>query len=105
TAVIFNEAAAKDFGWTPEEAIGQALTGYTENTERTPVVIGVVKDFNFFSFREQVEPQLFHQFHDYQPLRFLVRIPAGDPAPMLAGLEREWATIVPNLPFSYSFLD
>lgn len=105
TSVIFNEAAAKDFGWTPEEAIGQPLTGYTQDTERTPIVIGVVKDFNFFSFREAVEPQLFHQFHDYQPLRFLVRIPAGDPASVLAGVEKVWSAIVPSLPFSYSFLD
>lgn len=105
TSVIFNEAAAKDFGWTPEEAIGQPLTGYSRDPERTPIVIGVVKDFNFFSFRDKVEPQLFHQFHDYQPMRFMVRIPAGNPTPVLNNLEKEWAAIVPDFPFSYSFLD
>lgn len=105
TSVIFNESAAKDFGWTAESAIGQPLTGYTQDTERTPVVIGVVKDFNFFSFRETVEPQMFHQFQDYQPYRFLVRIPAGNPAPTLGNIEREWAAIVPDFPFTYSFLD
>ncbi|MEZ4988843.1 MAG: ABC transporter permease [Saprospiraceae bacterium] len=105
TSVIFNESAVKDFGWTNEEAIGKPLTGYTQDTERTPIIIGVVKDFNFFSFRDQVEPQLFHQFHDYQPFRFLVRIPAGDPAAVLSGLEQEWNAIVPDYPFSYSFLD
>ena len=105
TSVIFNEAAAKDFGWTAEEAIGQPLTGYSRDPERTPIVIGVVKNFNFFSFREGIEPQLFHQFHDYQPLRFMVRIPAGNPGPILATIEKEWNAIVPDFPFSYSFLD
>lgn len=105
TSVIFNESAAEYFGWTAETAVGQPLTGYTQDTERTPVVIGVVKDFNYFSFRDNVEPQLFHQFHDYQPLRFMVRIPAGDPAPVLANIEEEWSAIVPDFPFTYSFLD
>lgn len=105
TSVIFNEAAARDFGWTAEEAIGQPLTGYSRDPERTPIVIGVVKDFNFFSFRDQVEPQLFHQFHNYQPFRFLVRIPAGNPGKVLAGIEEDWQSIVPDFPFTYSFLD
>lgn len=105
TSVIFNEAAAEDFGWTPEEAVGQPLTGYTQDQEKTPIVIGVVKNFNFFSFRDGVEPQLFHQFHDYRPFRFMVRIPAGNPAPALAAIEKEWQTIVPDYPFTYSFLD
>lgn len=105
TSVIFNEAAAEDFGWTAEEAIGQPLTGYSSDAERTPIVIGVVKNFNFFSFREGVEPQLFHQFFDYQPFRFMVRIPAGNPAPVLAEIKKEWAAIVPDFPFAYSFLD
>ncbi|PHN01938.1 ABC transporter permease [Flavilitoribacter nigricans] len=105
TSVIFNESAAKDFGWTAESAIGQPLTGYSRDPERTPIVIGVVKDFNFFSFREGVEPQLFHQFYDYQPFRFMVRIPSGNPEQVLKNIETEWEAIVPDFPFSYSFLD
>ena len=34
----------KDFGWTAQTAIGQELKGYSENF--SPVVIGVVKNFN-----------------------------------------------------------
>jgi putative ABC transport system permease protein len=103
TSVIVNEAFVRDFGWTTETAIGQELTGYSEQV--TPVVIGVVKDFHFRSFHEAVAPQLFHQFADYQPFRFLVRLTPGNPAPALEALGQTWTRLVPDVPFKYSFLD
>ncbi len=103
-SVIINESMMADFGWTLDDAIGQELTGYHEEGKQ-PIVIGVAKDFHFRSFRETVKPQLFHQFEDYVPFRFFVRIKAGDPAPVLADLKSTWAGIVPSIPFKYSFLD
>ncbi|GJM35667.1 MAG: ABC transporter permease [Saprospiraceae bacterium] len=105
TAVIANEAMVRNFGWTIDEAVGQPLTGYTENTERTPVVIGVVKDFNYRSFHQEVDPQMFHQFHDYQPYKFFIRLQANAQAAALADIEKAWSEIVPDLPLQYSFLD
>ena len=66
-----------DFGWTLNNAVGQELKGYSDNL--TPVVVGVVRNFNFLPLREDVNPQLFHQFSDYAPYKFFVRIKAGDP--------------------------
>lgn len=103
-SVIINEAMVKDFGWTTETAVGQELTGYSDNG-KNPLVIGVVKDFNYRPFSEQVRPQMFHQFEDYAPFKFFVRIPSGDPAPALKMLNNTWAKVAPALPFKYSFLD
>lgn len=102
-AVIVNESMVRDFGWTVDHAIGQPLTGYSE--KMTPVVIGVVKDFNYSSFTKKIEPQLFNQFSDYQPYRFFVRIKPGNPAKALAAIESAWKKIVPAFPLKYSFLD
>ncbi len=103
-SVIINESMVSDFGWTPDIAIGQDLTGYFQEGTQ-PKVVGVVKDFHFRPFRENVKPQMFHQYDDYDPFRFFVRVAAGDPAPVLATLEQNWTQIVPDIPFKYSFLD
>ncbi len=103
TSVIVNEAFVRDLGWTPETAVGQPLTGYFES--KTPVVIGVVKDFHFRPFREPVEPQLFHQFSDYQPYKFFVRLQSGQTQQALTALQSAWEQAVPDAPFKYSFLD
>ena len=72
---------------------------------KTPVVIGVVKNFNFRPFREEIKPQMFHQFADYEPYKFFVRIKPGNPAPALAAMQKAWTGVVADLPFKYSFLD
>jgi putative ABC transport system permease protein len=103
TAVIINETMVSDFGWTVNTAVGKQLTGYMETL--TPVVIGVVKDFHFRPFSEKVEPQMFHQFHDYAAYKYFVRLRPGNPANALEQVKKAWASVVPGLPFKYDFLD
>ena len=103
TSVIVNEAMVNDFGWTLDNAVGQQLKGYMET--KTPVVTGVVKNFNYRPFKEKVMPQMFHQFADYAPYKFFVRIKPGNPAPAISAMNKAWSSIVADLPFKYSFLD
>jgi len=103
TSVIINEALARDFGFSIDSAIGQQLRGYSE--EVTPVVVGVVKDFNYRPLREKVEPQMFHHFGNYAINKFFVRLKAGDPSKALATLNKAWSSLVTDLPFRYTFLD
>jgi putative ABC transport system permease protein len=102
-SVIINETMARDFGLSIDSAVGQSLTGYSETL--TPVVIGIVKDFHYRPFSEKVEPQMFHQFSNYQPHKFFVRIKAGDPSKALATLNKAWSSLVVELPFRYDFLE
>jgi len=102
-SVIVNEAMVKDFGWTVDNAVGQQIKGYMES--KTPIVIGVVRDFNFRPLKEKVMPQMFHQFADYSPYKFFVRVKPGNPAPALAAMQKAWSSVVADLPFNYSFLD
>ncbi|HUR11625.1 MAG TPA: ABC transporter permease [Flavitalea sp.] len=103
TSVIVNEEMVKDFGWTVDNAVGQPLTGYGEKL--TPVVIGVVKNFHFRPFREEVKPQLFHRFSSYSPMKYFVKIRPGDPSGSLKTIGAAWKKVVPDFPFKYSFLD
>jgi putative ABC transport system permease protein len=106
TSVIFNEAAVRYFGWTNESAIGQVISGYnSEDPSRNPVVIGVVRDYNFRSMHEQVKPMMFTNFKDYTPFQYFVRIAPGNPEPALERIRKAWAAAEPVLPFRFSFLD
>ncbi|MFT3679005.1 MAG: ABC transporter permease [Ferruginibacter sp.] len=107
-AVIINETMMKEFGWNVQDVIGKRLTGYHEEKtpdEKTPMVIGLVKDFNFLSLKEKIQPQMFHQFADYAPFKFFVRFKPGDPTPAIAAIQKTWSSLVPSIPLKYSFLD
>jgi putative ABC transport system permease protein len=108
TSVIINEAMMNNFGWTLQNAIGQRLNGYYDNPERdaqTPVVIGVVQNFNYLDLRQQVQPQMFQQFSFNVPHHFFVRIRPGDPSKALSQLQTAWKNIAPEYPLKYNFLD
>jgi putative ABC transport system permease protein len=102
-SIIVNESMVKNFGWTVENAIGKTLPEFAE--DRLPVVIGVVKDFNFRSFYETVTPQLLHQFSGHQPYKYFVRIQPGNQRTVLADLQKAWSSVAPGMPFKYSFVD
>lgn len=104
-AILINETMAKDFGWTIDEAVGQELTGFYEGEQAEPIVIGVVKDFNYRSFHQEIQPQFFQQFPNQYIGKFFVRLQAGNPETALVELEKAWNTVVSGIPFQYSFLD
>ena len=51
-AYIVNEKAARNFGWTPEEAVGKDLK--YEGVDG--IIVGVVKDFHFNSLHHSIDP-------------------------------------------------
>lgn len=103
SSVIINESLMNALGFSINNAIGQVLKGY--GGKNAPVVIGVVKDFNFLSLSQQVPPQMFHQFAGYEPNHFFVRIKPGDPSKALEDIMAAWKEIAPDYPIKYSFLD
>ncbi|MBK7940136.1 MAG: ABC transporter permease [Lewinellaceae bacterium] len=106
SSIIINESMVREFGWTVENAVGQQLLGYHEDPKHPqPTVIGVVRNFHFRPLKEEILPQMFHQFNGYQPFKYFVRLAPGDPVPTLAALKNAWSGVEPVLPFKYSFLD
>lgn len=95
-AVVINEQAAKLlYGGN---ALGKKLYNEYEYT-----VIGVVKDFNFESLKNEIRPLVFFP-HGNQ--RFLhVRLRPGDHQLMVQQLESIWKAQTSEIPFHYAFLD
>ena len=104
-SVIINETLMKTMGWTPDKAIGQRLKGMQSgDTTSPPVVIGVVRDFNFQSMNSKVEPQVFHRFPGSVSERFYIRIRPGDPAHVLSAIAGAWKKVAPDYPLKYNFV-
>lgn len=102
-SIIVNETLVKEFGWTADNAVGQTLDGFSP--DKTPVVIGVVKNFNFSHAGEEIKPQMFSPFFDKSRPKIYVRIKPGNPERALASIQKTWSSLVPDVPLQYNFLD
>ncbi len=104
--VILNEAAVKAIGW--KNPVGQYLRYPGGNYTRFKVV-GVVKDFDASSVREAITPfGLFHkssQMNGSPKNYMLVKVQRGSEQSVLSSAEQQWKRFMPQVPFSYSFLD
>ncbi|MDR3713170.1 MAG: ABC transporter permease [Puia sp.] len=108
-AVIINESTLRLLGWTPENAIGRRFKDYNNMGVQSPVIIGVVADFNFNALNQQVTPQIFHEFPQIPqmgtPDYFYVRLSPGDPSKALAAMQAAWKKFAPEYNLRYTFLD
>ncbi len=100
-AFIINETAARRIGWgSSEEAIGKGF-GYGQ---RNGQIIGVVKDFHFESFHQEISPiVMFLSKTDMAQIS--IRIGPENIPQTMAFLKDIWAEMRPDYPFSYYFID
>lgn len=111
TAAVVNEAYIKYYGL--KDPIGKKLPGpYTQQ------IIGVVKDFNYESLRNEIKPLLLTiqadsvirkseniNYASSTEPRISVRLKAGNLAAGIEALKQAWKNVAPNTNFEYSFLD
>ncbi|WP_121812703.1 ABC transporter permease [Mucilaginibacter kameinonensis] len=103
TGMIINETAAKVFGYG-DNAIGKTVTTGIAKDIKKYHVIGVVKDFNFSSLRDNVTPLVMALDNDWLA-RLSIRVNTHNLPALMAGIEKKWKTIAPNEHFDYSFMD
>ena len=102
-AVILNERAVRDIGWTPEEAIGKhMMNSFLDTLERQ--VIGVVKDYHFVSLKNAIEPLVITAMPPSSADLMIVRMTGGSPGTAIKELEEQWAAFTP-FPMDYHFMD
>jgi putative ABC transport system permease protein len=105
TAIIINEAAARQFG-IARDPLGKTIRyaaymhGQTDFT-----VIGVVKDFNFSSVRTSVLPLVLTNTPADVPPAFSIRIAPGHVPDVLTRVKQLFTVYAPAIPFHYSFMD
>lgn len=104
TGVIINEAAAKLLAF--ENPVNQVL--YIPQDQQAKVmkpyhIIGVMKDFNFHSLRENVTPMVFNMEKSNGAI--IARVNAADIPLLLSQVKNTWSGLSPNQQFDYSFMN
>jgi len=97
---VLNETAAKQLGWTPEQAIGKKMF---LGDDRPGYVKGVVRDFNFQSLHDPIKAYIL--FPEHWSRELLVKLSGQNLPQTISFLESKWKTLVPDRPFEYRFLD
>ncbi len=94
---ILNETAVKQAGI--KDPVGKAFTLW----DRKGTIIGVVKDFNYASLRQAIEPAIFY----YEPpnWRIYIKTTGKDAPKAIAAAQKIWKQYSTDFPFQYSFLD
>ena len=101
-AIILNETAVRLLGWE-DDPIGKQIV-LPAYGNRSPTVIGVVKDYHSLTLREEIAPMGF--IGDWRLFVSLaLRIRSENTAQTLSFLEMQWKRFVPDAPFEYHFLD
>jgi putative ABC transport system permease protein len=110
SGVILNESAIDRLGFS-DSPIGHKISLFRDNADgsmdhnqlETWEIIGVAKDFNFESLREQVTPLGLFFGSSRGSLAF--RYEADNTQQVITTLENKWKQLAPGEPFNYSFLD
>ncbi|MBA3648523.1 MAG: ABC transporter permease [Chitinophagales bacterium] len=103
-AIIINESAAKLLSF--KDPINQKLY-LLKNLQTKAVsaynIIGVVKDFNFNSLREQVTPMVLFDREEHGSIA--LRINTSNIPGLIRQVQDKWKTMAPGQPFAYSFMN
>ncbi|MEM9937183.1 MAG: FtsX-like permease family protein, partial [Bacteroidota bacterium] len=100
--LIFNEAAIAMMGFTTEEAIGKPIKMWGGPTKN---IIGVVKDFHFESFHEEVKPMVFFHLSTNNLRYVMARLIQGQEQETLEHLSSFYEEINPGFSLNYKFMD
>ena len=105
TAIVLNETAVRVLGL--DDPIGVMINNNASQNSGFEVV-GVIKDFNYESMHSQVRPMaLFLQGgRQFRPAQyFAIKLKPGNMNQAIQKINQTWVSMVPNLPFSYTFLE
>ncbi len=105
TAIILNETAVKLLGYT-DDPINKKIYGGEGLLIGKPQefhVIGVVKDFNFSSLRDEIGPLCL--FYGKSPWATAFKVETSDLAALVQKIKNTWNEFSPAIPFNYSFMD
>jgi ABC-type antimicrobial peptide transport system permease subunit len=95
---IINETMEKIMGM--ENAVGATLKFGSTGT-----IVGVMKDFNFASLHDKIEPLAISMWGPQFWNFMYIRVNPGNLTRTMAQLENAWKRIMPAYPFDYHFVD
>ena len=102
--IVLNESAVKALGLTVNSAINRQIKVPSFGAILT--VAGVIRDFNYSSLQNKVEPLAFFHVKDARAYRYLsLKLSTGNIVETVANIRNKWKEMSPGTPFEYSFMD
>ena len=102
--IVLNESAVKALGLTVNSAINRQIKVPSFGAILT--VAGVIRDFNYSSLQNKVEPLAFFHVKDARAYRYLsLKLSTGNIVETVASIRNKWKEMSPGTPFEYSFMD
>jgi putative ABC transport system permease protein len=102
-AMVINEKMVRSLGFkNAQDALGKSY--FISLNEYKPEIIGVVKDFNSGSLRNEITSQVFMTNPNWFK-EFIVKVKSANMTSTINSLKEVWAKFFPQYPFEYSFLD
>jgi putative ABC transport system permease protein len=95
---LINESFARELGW--EDPIGKQISRNGKHE-----VIGVVKDFNFSTLHEKIEPLIITEKLEIGINVISAKISKGDIKETLDRIETVWGKFAGDIPFEFYFMD
>lgn len=102
SGVLINEAAAKMLGYY-NDPLTKKIYRPTSKGPAEYRVLGIVKDFNFNSLKENITPVVMFLSQDNGALS--IRVNTKNYPAFVAQVEKMWKNLNPNEHFEYSFMD
>lgn len=106
--MVVNEATLRKFGVPLEKAVGQKLFFDDRFGGNVPVpieIIGVVKDFHFADMHQVIEPYAFFLQSNTYFNYLIAHVNTNEVTTVLPFVESKWKELVPDEPFSFSFVN
>jgi len=101
-AVLINRKAASVLGYTPEQAIGKWIRNLgRDSLKRT--IVGVVEDYHYATLKDKIGPLVISPGRDKRLA--MIKINSAQVQATINSIKKIYASIAPDYPFEYSFLD
>ncbi len=98
---ILNETAVRELG-IRQPAIGQV---FARSGGDTGQIIGLVKDYNFSSLYNKIDPLVICDNDDELKAEFFVKISPGNIPIAMDAVAATWKKLIPDAPFEYQFMN
>lgn len=100
--ILVNETAVAQLGW--DNPLERRIYFGQQDSVGTQI-IGVVKDFNFSGVHQPIEPLVIFPLATNPGGTVVARVQPGQVSAAINAAEAAWASVYPDYPFSYSFMD
>lgn len=101
-SALINETAARQLGFTPAQAVGKWIIDNMRDSSRRHI-IGVVKDFNFLSLKENMDALVITPAEDRRVA--VIKLKPGNITAGLNLIKQAYTKAAPAYPMEYTFLD